>query len=124
MKKTVPDMPIMAKLAIESTDVLTSIRIAEAAGATAAGLPPDGKASILIWTGEPLRQDQAQVMAEPRRHRWFAILSQKQERQDVRSRCTAAAESSTMTGSKNPYVRKSGSAVWWHWLGSGGVGAG
>ena len=37
MKKTVPDMPIMAKLAIESTDVLTSIRIAEAAGATAAG---------------------------------------------------------------------------------------
>ena len=37
MKKTVPDMPIMAKLAIESCDVLTSIRIAEAAGAAAAG---------------------------------------------------------------------------------------
>lgn len=37
MKKTVPDMPIMAKLAIESTDVLTSMRIAQAAGAAAAG---------------------------------------------------------------------------------------
>ncbi len=37
MKKAVPDMPIMAKLAIESCDVLTSLRIAEAAGATAAG---------------------------------------------------------------------------------------
>ena len=37
MKKTVPDMPIMAKLAMESCDVLTSIRIAQAAGATAAG---------------------------------------------------------------------------------------
>ena len=35
MKKTVPDMPIMAKLAIESTDALTSMRIAEAAGAAA-----------------------------------------------------------------------------------------
>lgn len=33
MKKTVPNMPIMAKLAIESTDALTSMRIAEAAGA-------------------------------------------------------------------------------------------
>ncbi len=37
MKKTVPDMPIMAKLAMESCDVLTSMRIAEAAGAAAAG---------------------------------------------------------------------------------------
>lgn len=37
MKKAVPDMPIMAKLAIESCDVLTSIRIAQAAGAAAAG---------------------------------------------------------------------------------------
>lgn len=37
MKKAVPDMPIMAKLAIESVDVLTSMRIAQAAGATAAG---------------------------------------------------------------------------------------
>lgn len=37
MKKTVPNMPIMAKLAIESTDALTSMRIAEAAGAAAAG---------------------------------------------------------------------------------------
>ena len=35
MKKTVPNMPIMAKLAIESTDALTSMRIAEAAGACA-----------------------------------------------------------------------------------------
>ena len=37
MKRTVPDMPIMAKLAMESCDVLTSMRIAEAAGAAAAG---------------------------------------------------------------------------------------
>ncbi len=37
VKKAVPDTPIMAKLAIEACDVLTSIRIAEAAGATAAG---------------------------------------------------------------------------------------
>lgn len=37
MKKTVPDLPIMAKLAMESCDVLTSIRIAQAAGAAAAG---------------------------------------------------------------------------------------
>jgi len=37
MKKAVPDMPVMAKLAIESTDVLTSIRVAQAAGATAVG---------------------------------------------------------------------------------------
>ncbi len=37
IKKAVPDMPIMAKLAMESCDVLTSIRVAEAAGAYAAG---------------------------------------------------------------------------------------
>jgi len=37
VKKAVPDIPIMAKLAMESCDVLTSIRIAAAAGAAAAG---------------------------------------------------------------------------------------
>jgi dihydropyrimidine dehydrogenase (NAD+) subunit PreA len=37
MKRTVPDMPIMAKLTLEGCDVLTSMRIAEAAGAAAAG---------------------------------------------------------------------------------------
>lgn len=37
IRKAVPDMPIMAKLAMESCDVLTSIRVAQAAGATAAG---------------------------------------------------------------------------------------
>lgn len=37
IKKAVPDIPIMAKLALESCDVLTSMRIAEATGAAAAG---------------------------------------------------------------------------------------
>ncbi|WP_143321518.1 4Fe-4S binding protein [Clostridium sp. HBUAS56010] len=37
IKKEIPDLPIMAKLAMESCDVLTSIRVAEAAGASAAG---------------------------------------------------------------------------------------
>lgn len=37
IRKAVPDMPVMAKLAMESCDVLTSIRVAEAAGASAAG---------------------------------------------------------------------------------------
>ncbi len=37
IRKAVPDMPVMAKLAIESCDVLTSMRIAQAAGAAAAG---------------------------------------------------------------------------------------
>lgn len=37
VRKAVPEMPVMAKLAMESCDVLTSIRIAEAAGAAAAG---------------------------------------------------------------------------------------
>lgn len=37
IRNAVPDMPVMAKLAMESCDVLTSIRVAEAAGAAAAG---------------------------------------------------------------------------------------
>lgn len=37
MKAAVPNMPIMVKLAMESCDVLTSMRIAQAAGAAAAG---------------------------------------------------------------------------------------
>ena len=37
VKNSTPDLPIMAKLAIESCDVLTSIRVAQAAGATAVG---------------------------------------------------------------------------------------
>lgn len=37
VKNAVPGTPVMAKLALESTDVLTSMRIAQAAGAAAAG---------------------------------------------------------------------------------------
>lgn len=37
IRRAVPDMPVMAKLAMESCDVLTSIRVAQAAGAKAAG---------------------------------------------------------------------------------------
>lgn len=37
VKEAEPDLPVMAKLAIESCDVLTSIRIAQSAGAAAAG---------------------------------------------------------------------------------------
>ena len=37
IKDAVPDLPIMAKLAVESCDVLTSLRVAQAAGAAGAG---------------------------------------------------------------------------------------
>jgi len=57
MKKTVPNMPIMAKLAIESTDALTSMRIAEAAGAAAAGPTARWKGYYmdLDWRGTEAR---------------------------------------------------------------------
>ena len=57
MKKAVPDMPIMAKLAIESVDALTSMRIAEAAGAAAAGPTARWKAFYmdLDWRGTEAR---------------------------------------------------------------------
>lgn len=57
MKRTVPNMPIMAKLAIESTDALTSMRIAEAAGAAAAGPTARWKGYYmdLDWRGTEAR---------------------------------------------------------------------
>ncbi|MCI6176870.1 hypothetical protein MR772_10130, partial [bacterium] len=57
MKKTVPNMPIMAKLAIESTDALTSMRIAQAAGAAAAGPTARWKGyyTDLDWRGTEAR---------------------------------------------------------------------
>lgn len=58
MKKAVPNMPIMAKLAIESCDVLTSIRVAEAAGATAAG--PTAR-----WKGFYFDLDWRETQARP-----------------------------------------------------------
>lgn len=57
MKKTVPDTPVMAKLAIESVDALTSMRIAEAAGAAAAGPTARWKGFYmdLDWRGTEAR---------------------------------------------------------------------
>ena len=57
MKKAVPNMPIMAKLAIESTDALTSMRIAVAAGAAAAGPTARWKGFYmdLDWRGTEAR---------------------------------------------------------------------
>lgn len=57
MKKTVPDVPVMAKLAIESVDALTSMRIAEAAGAAAAGPTARWKGFYmdLDWRGTEAR---------------------------------------------------------------------
>lgn len=58
MKQTVPSMPIMAKLTIESCDVLTSIRIAQAEGAAAAG--PTAR-----WKGFYFDLDWRQTEARP-----------------------------------------------------------
>ena len=56
MKKTVPNMPIMAKLAIESTDALTSMRIAEAQALPLQAPPPRGRLYMdLDWRGTEAR---------------------------------------------------------------------
>ena len=57
VKKAVPDVPVMAKLAIESCDVLTSIRIAQSAGAAAAGPTARWKGFYfdLDWRGTEAR---------------------------------------------------------------------
>ncbi len=58
IKKATPDMPIMAKLAIEATDVLTSVRICEAAGATSCG--PTAR-----WKGFYFDLDWRETQARP-----------------------------------------------------------
>ncbi|MCO7110440.1 hypothetical protein NIA69_16755 [Gemmiger formicilis] len=65
----------MAKLAIESTDALTSMRIAEAAGAAAAGPTARWKGYYmdLDWRGTEARPVQATAARRP--PRWCATPS-------------------------------------------------